>query len=171
MNNLATGIELTTLDQLSLLGSCIFGSNVEEEIANLQLQLSVLCVSLPAHLGSSESNRKVVKSFSGENYTLDEDFVESLNLLCEDSGSEQAVSTRESGAWLNAIPIAFVGTLRGDSKDCSVPETWGDRGTIGTPWSRLSAIRRKVHPRHAEVNACECAQHPRAEQSLPTRWL
>ncbi|KAL7672332.1 hypothetical protein ACOME3_007221 [Neoechinorhynchus agilis] len=34
---------LATLDRLSLLGSCIFDSNVEADIDNLQLQLSVLC--------------------------------------------------------------------------------------------------------------------------------
>ncbi|KAL7674598.1 hypothetical protein ACOME3_000875 [Neoechinorhynchus agilis] len=43
LQNLVPGIELTTLGRLSLLGSCIFGSNVEAEIADLQPQLSVLC--------------------------------------------------------------------------------------------------------------------------------
>ncbi|KAL7673362.1 hypothetical protein ACOME3_008221 [Neoechinorhynchus agilis] len=117
----------------------------------------------------------IVKSVLGENYTLDEDFVEALNLWGGYSGSERihnasisdscdlvnrtrltAASTRESSAWLNAIPIAPVGTLQRDSKDCSVPETWGtdvyipslplrsDCGSIWASLSRPSAIWRKV---------------------------
>ncbi|KAL7671400.1 hypothetical protein ACOME3_006298 [Neoechinorhynchus agilis] len=45
-------------------------------------------ISLPAYLGSYEANRRIVQSFLGANYTLDEDFVEALNLWGEDSGSE-----------------------------------------------------------------------------------
>ncbi|KAL7667650.1 hypothetical protein ACOME3_010534 [Neoechinorhynchus agilis] len=66
------------------------------------------------------------------------------------------VSSRESGVWLNALPVASVSVQR-DSKDCSVNETWIPmcaRGTTGAPWSRLSPIRRKVlTARRSERNA------------------
>ncbi|KAL7676579.1 hypothetical protein ACOME3_002829 [Neoechinorhynchus agilis] len=60
-----------------------------------------------------------------------------------------AVSTRESLAWLNAAPTASVATLLSDETETRSTDVHilslplrSDRGTIGTPWYRLSAIRR-----------------------------
>ncbi|KAL7668836.1 hypothetical protein ACOME3_009520 [Neoechinorhynchus agilis] len=156
-------------------------------------------ISLIAYLGSYEASGKVVKTVLGENYTLDEDFVEALNLWCEDSGCEQvpvngckqsvwdspmvarihnslisdsrdlvnqtrlvAVSTREPGAWLNALPI----NLHSDeTARNTLSLILGVRGTIGTPWSLLlpPVIRYSGY-------FLECAQLLRSEQSSPIRW-
>ncbi|KAL7676265.1 hypothetical protein ACOME3_002521 [Neoechinorhynchus agilis] len=58
--------------------------------------------------GSCEASRKVVQSVLSENYTLEEDFVEALNLWCGYPGSEQRIRC------LAPIPIASVGTLLSD---------------------------------------------------------
>ncbi|KAL7678267.1 hypothetical protein ACOME3_004497 [Neoechinorhynchus agilis] len=43
-------------------------------------------------------SRKILQSFLGYNYTLDDDFVEAVNLWCEDFGSEQILVT-----WITEI--------------------------------------------------------------------
>ncbi|KAL7671356.1 hypothetical protein ACOME3_006256 [Neoechinorhynchus agilis] len=75
-------------------------------------------ISLPAYLESYEANRRIVQSFLGKNYTLDEDFVEALNLWCGYLGSEQVpVNGCKRSVWDSPMIARINNSLISDSRD------------------------------------------------------